>query len=123
MITYMNETTINLVNAEIAKFNRMASHCDTVICKKFDLLRRMMERNLQDIINDVWAAEHLGYLTHDEAVGIYGDIERMKNAAVGAFRTAEKERIGEREYIIRYDVYAYGYTREEAERAFDEDWE
>jgi hypothetical protein len=122
MITYMNETTQNLVNEKIAKFNRMASHCDTVICKKFDALRHILERDLDSIMRDVWGARDLGYITKDEAIGIYGDIERMKNEAVGAFRTAEKERIGEREYVIRYDVYAYGYTREEAEKAYDEEW-
>ena len=122
MITYMNETTLNLVNEKIAKFNRMASNCDTVICKKFDALRHILERDLDYIMRDVWGARDLGYITKDEAIGIYGDIERMKNEAVGAFRTAEKERIGEREYVIRYDVYAYGYTREEAEKAYDEEW-
>ncbi|MBQ1802793.1 MAG: hypothetical protein II013_07360 [Lachnobacterium sp.] len=123
MNTYMNATTLNKVNEAIAKFNRMASKCDTVICKKFDLLRHMLERDCESILTDVKAAERLGYISHDEWVGIYGDIERMRLAAVGAFRTAEKERIGEREYVIRYDVYAYGYTREEAEKAYDEDWE
>ena len=122
MNTYMNETTLNLVNAEIEKFNSRAARCETVICKKFDAYRRIMKENLDSIMRDVWAAERLGYITHDMAVGIYGDIERMRNAAVGAFRTAEKERIGEREYVIRYDVYAYGYTREEAEKAYDEEW-
>ena len=122
MITYMNETTLNLINEKIAKFNRMASRCDTVICKKFDAIRHILERDLDSIMHDIWGAYHLGYITHDEAVGIYGDIERMKSEAVGAFRTAEKERIGEREYVIRYDVYAYGYTREEAEKAYDEEW-
>ena len=122
MITYMNETTLNLVNEKIAKFNRMASNCDTVICKKFDTLRHILERDLDSIMHDIWGARDLGYITKNEAIGIYGDIERMKNEAVGACRTAEKERIGEREYIIRYDVYAYGYTREEAEKAYDEEW-
>ena len=123
MITYMNETTLELVNNEIKKFNTRASKLDTVICKRFDAYKRILKTNLDDIMRDIWAANRLGYISHDEAVGIYGDLERMYANAVGAFRTAEKERIGEREYVIRYDVYAYGYTREEAEKAYDEDWE
>ena len=122
MNTYMNETTLALVNNEIEKFNARASKLDTVICKQFDAYKRLLTEKLDSIMRDVWGARDLGYITKDEAIGIYGDIERMKNGAVGAFRTAEKERIGEREYVIRYDIYAYGYTREEAEKAYDEEW-
>ena len=120
MNTYMNETTINLVNAEIAKFNNAASKCDTVFGSKFDLLRRIMERNFESIMNNVWSAERVGYLTHDEAIGIYGDIERMKAEAVGKFRTAEQERVGEDEYTIRWIQHCRRCTREEAEAEYKE---
>ena len=123
MKTYMNETTMNLVNNAIADFNRRASKLDTIFCHQFDALKRILIRDTASIISDLSCAERVGCISHDEYVGIYGDIERMRNDAISAFKHAEFDRLGEREYTIRYTMYAFDYTREKAEQSYDEDWE
>ena len=120
MNTFMNEVTLKKVTEEIAKFEKRAESCSTVFTSKFEVSRNVMERNLTSIMNDVWSAERVGYLTHDEAVGIYGDIERMKAEAVGKFRTAEQERVGEKEYTIRWIQNCRRCTRTEAEAEYKE---
>jgi len=121
MNTYMNETTMNLVNEAIAEFNRRVSGLDTIFCKKFEWAKGCLYRRTDGIVSDLCSVQNLGYISHDEYVGIYGDIQNMRNDAVYAFRKAEEERIGEREYFIRYYMYEYDYTREEAEKEFEYD--
>ena len=122
MKTFMNEITLNKVMDEVAKFEKRAASCSSVFTSKFEVSRNVMERNLSSIMSDVWSAERIGYLTHDEAVGIYGDIERMKAEVVGRFRTAEEERVGEDEYTIRWIQHCRRCTREEAEKEYFEEW-
>ena len=122
MNTFMNEATLNRAIEAVAKFERMASKCDTVYSRKFDLLITMLERDMNDIYMDVRAAERVGYCTKDEYIGIYADLQNMRRVAIKKFRDAERERLGDREYIIRGDIYQFGYTREEAEKAYDEEW-
>lgn len=119
MNTYMNETTMNLVDEAIAEFNRRVSGIDTTFCKRFSLAKDYLYGKTDGIVGDLCAVEHLGYISHDEYVGIYGDIQNMRNDAVYAFRKEEKERIGEREYFVRQYMYDYEYTREEAEKEFE----
>ena len=125
MNTYMNETTLNAVNEALDNFRHHVRPevCSTVFCKRFDYAYEILTKRLDSIMADVWSASHVGYCSHDEAVGIYGDIQRMRLEAHGFYYNADKERLGEREFSIQHDIYKYGMTREEAERAFDEDWE
>lgn len=118
----MNEVTLNKAIEAVAKFERMASKCDTVYSRKFDLLITMLERDMDSIYMDVRAAERVGYCTKDEYIGIYADLQLMRRVAIKKFRDAERERLGDREYVIRGDIYQFGYTREEAEKAYDEEW-
>ena len=119
MNTYMNETTMSLVNEALAEFNRRVSGLDTIFCKRFSWAKDCLYRKTDSIARDLCSVESLGYISHDEYVGIYGDIQNMRNDAVCAFRKAEEKRIGEREYFIRYYMYEHEYTREEAEKEFE----
>jgi len=122
MNTFMNDVTLNKVMDEVTKFERRVETCNSVFNSRFTLSRNVLERNLDSIVSSLRVAMEFGYISHDEWVGIYGDIERIKAETTSKYSTAEQLRVGEDEYTIRWLQHIRNCTREEAEKEYFEEW-
>ena len=91
--------------------------------KKFDIRHKMvsgvLKLKIDDILNDLRASVRCGYVDKDEAELYIATCQEVVLDTEQEYINYIKNRIGEKEYFIQWVMKRNGWTRRQAEEAYE----